>query len=621
MWPTLSLKPSARSKIRRLRTWRSTKQSVPERQSSSSDTWMTNGPGDVDVAALAHPDLIFPPMRPNSSASALLLLAGLSVAACSSKDRTSAGGDTGGTMVMVGIGDAIDLFPPLVNEQNARMIQDVVFDRLAEIGPDMITVGDKGFTPRLARSWTWAPDSLSIAFSLDPRARWHDGRPVTAGDVRYTFNVIRDPKLASPIAPVLSNVDSISVRDSLTPVVWFRKHTPEQFYDIAYNLVPVPEHVYGSVPVDQMRTSDKTRVLVGSGRFRFVKWEPKVRLELEADTANYRGRAKLDRIIITPVSDPAAGVTQILSGQADFMESFPIDQVARLDSSKVARGLAFPQLAYTMLGMNVHARKNLKAPHPVLSDIRVRRAIAMGVDRRAMLRNVFGDFGQLAYGPFPKALGAADTTLKLPAYDTTAAKALLDSAGWRPGPDGIRIRNGQKLQFLLETPATSLFRRRYAVLIQEALRKLGAQVDIDVPDNATFMAKTNAADYDLMLTSYGMGPSIADLKQNWTTAAIGAEGLNSLAYSNPKVDALLDTATTTFDAAKAKSAASQAYQTIIDDVPAVFLYDVVQVGSVNRRIETKPVRPDGWWVNLADWSIPADKRIDRDRIGLGAPRP
>ncbi len=580
----------------------------------------------MDLATLKSPPRptpteLFPPMRPVFPTAALIALAGLSLAACSSKDRTSAGGNTGGTMVMVGIGDPTDLFPPLVNEQNARIVQDNVFDRLAEIGPDMNTVGDRGFTPRLAKSWSWAPDSLSIAFALDPRARWHDGQPVTAGDVRYTFNVIHDPKLASPIAPVLANVDSISVRDSLTAVVWFKKHTPEQFYDVAYNLVPIPEHVYGSVPVDQMRTSEKTRTLVGSGRFRMVKWEPKVRLELEADTANYRGRASLDRVIITPVSDPAAGVTQILAGQADFMEAFPIDQVARLDSSKVARPLPFPQTAYTMLGMNVHARKNLKAPHPILGDIRVRRAITMAVDRRAMLQNVFGDLGQLSYGPFPKALGAADTTVKLPAYDTTAAKALLDSAGWTPGPDGIRTKNGQKLQFLLETPATSLFRRRYAVLIQEALRKLGIQVDIDVPDAPTFQAKTNAGDYDLMLASYGMGPSASDLKQNWTTAAIGAGGLNGLGYSNPKVDALLDTATTAFDPAKAKSAASRAYQTIIDDVPAVFLYDVVQVESVNRRIETKPFRSDGWWVNLADWSIPADKRIDRDRIGLGASKP
>ena len=248
------------------------------------------------------------------------------MAACSSKDSSGTkGGDAsyGGTLVISGVGDAGDMFPPLVNEANARLVLDNVFDRLAEIGEDMSTVGDKSFSPRLAKSWTWSPDSLSVAFAIDPRAKWHDGKPVTASDIRYSFKIFTDPKTASPFGTLLTNVDSVTVRDSLTAVAWFKKRTPEQFYDLVYNLIPVPEHVYGAVPPDQFRTSDVTRKLVGSGRFRFVKWDPKVRIELMADTANYRGRAKLDRVIISPVADPTVGMTQVLSGQSDFIECVP----------------------------------------------------------------------------------------------------------------------------------------------------------------------------------------------------------------------------------------------------------------------------------------------------------
>src|ERR1051325_3466606 len=138
---------------------------------------MMNGPGVAD-----HPLFAGPPSLPATIPSRPmrfripLLIASALVSACSSRDATSSGAATGGTFVQVGIGDATDLFPPLVNEANARVVQDLVFDRLAEIGPDMSTVGDKGFTPRLAKSWTWAPDSMSIAFSIDPRAKWHDGQ-------------------------------------------------------------------------------------------------------------------------------------------------------------------------------------------------------------------------------------------------------------------------------------------------------------------------------------------------------------------------------------------------------------------------------------------------------------
>jgi peptide/nickel transport system substrate-binding protein len=555
---------------------------------------------------------------------ALVVLSALSIAACSSKDRGSSTGDTGdtgGTVIVATPGDASDIFPPLVNDANGRMVQDLVFDRLAEIGDDMNTIGDKTFRPRLAKSWTWAPDSMSIAFSLDPRARWHDGKPVTASDVRYSFKVFTDPKLASPAAEVLANLDSVSVKDSLTPVIWFKKRTPEQFYDAVYNLIPMPEHVYGSIAPEQMRTSEAARTLVGSGRFRFVKWEPKVRIEVVADTSNYRGRPKLDRVIMAPLADPSAGPTQLLTGAADYMDNFPIDQLPTLDSSKVARPVPFANYGYVFLGMNPHVRKNLKAPHPIFSDVRVRRAIVMGVDRQAMLKNVFGNLGRLSHGPFPMTLAAADSTIKLPSYDTTAAKALLDSAGWKPGPDGIRVKDGRKLRFGLMYPATSPQRRRYSVMLQDQLKKLGVQADLESPDNVTFLARSSAGDYDTELAGYNMDPSVSGLKQNWGTNAIGAGGLNGLFYSNPKVDALLDSATTLFDPVKAKAAASRAYQTIVDDAPAVFLYDIVLIDAVNRRITTAPTRPDGWFQNLADWSIPSDKRIDRDRIGLAPAKP
>ena len=88
-------------------------------------------------------------------------------------------------------------------------------------------------------------------------------------------------------------------------------------------------------------------------------------------------------------------------------------------------------------------------------------------------------------------------------------------------------------------------------------------------------------------------------------------------YSNPKVDALLDSSASSFDPAKMKTYASRAFQQIIDDAPAIFLYDMTLTYAVNRRVTVAPLRTDEWWANLADWSIPPDKRIDRDRIGLG----
>jgi peptide/nickel transport system substrate-binding protein len=506
-----------------------------------------------------------------------------------------------------------------VNEAVGRMVQDMVFDRLAEIDSSLGTIGDRGFAPRLARKWTWAPDSMSIAFELDPNARWHDGKPVTAADVRYSFTVFTDPKVGSPVAPTLANLDSVSVRDSSTAVVWFKKHTPEEFYDVAYQLVIMPEHVYGRIPPEQLHTSELTRAPVGSGRFRFAKWNAGTRIELVSDTANYRGRAKLDRVILVP-TDPATSATQLLSGQADFMEAFPVDQVPKLDSNAFARPIVIPQLAYIFLGMNRYARKSTSAPHPIFSDLRVRRALSMGVDRQSMLRNVFGNNGHLSHGPFAMTASYADSSLHAPPYDTSAAKAMLDSSGWHAGTNGMREKNGRPLRFSLLV-TSSLYRRRYAVLLQEQLRKLGAQVDISQIDNNAFLAARSSGDFDALIDGFAPDPSPTGIKQVWATAGIGPAGQNALRYSNPHVDALLDSASAAFDPSTVKGYTSRAFQQIIDDAPAVWLYDVVITDAANRRINVMGMRPDEWWAGIADWTIPADKRIDRDRIGLSPPKP
>src|SRR4051812_16267951 len=115
----------------------------------------------------------------------LLLASTIAVVACSSNDqgRAASAGDVGGTIIVPTLGDARDVLPPFVSDIYGRMVQDLVFDRLAEIDTLLNTASDKTFTPQLAEKWKWASDSLSIAFSLNPRARWHDGKPVTASDV------------------------------------------------------------------------------------------------------------------------------------------------------------------------------------------------------------------------------------------------------------------------------------------------------------------------------------------------------------------------------------------------------------------------------------------------------
>lgn len=254
----------------------------------------------------------------------------LALAACGGSDAPAPA--VGGSLVIATPADADALLPPFVATQTGRAVADNVFERLAEAPPGdtVATTSDAGWRPRLATSWTWGPDSLSVAFAIDPRARFHDGVPVRARDVAFTFGLLRDPAVGSAAAGLLGNVDSITVRDSLTAVAWFRRKTAERFYDVAYQLWILPAHLLDTIPAAQLRAHPLARQPVGSGRFRFVAWAPGERIEIAADTTHPRGRPGLDRVVWQLAPDPSAALARLTAGEADLLENLRGPQLAEV---------------------------------------------------------------------------------------------------------------------------------------------------------------------------------------------------------------------------------------------------------------------------------------------------
>jgi peptide/nickel transport system substrate-binding protein len=237
----------------------------------------------------------------------------------------------------------------------------------------------------------------------------------------------------------------------------------------------------------------------------------------------------------------------------------------------------------------------------------------MALDRRAMLQNVLDSLGALSYGPFSVAYSTADTTLPQIPYDTAAAGRMLDSLGWRDANgDGVRERHGRPLRFELLAPTTSAYRRRYAVLIQEQLRRVGVRVDIQEPDLQSMIGRMFAGQYDAFVHSATGDPSPRALRQSWRSVDPKNRSFNFAVYRNPKVDALMDSAQVEFDPARSRAYYRQAYRAIVDDAPVVWLYEIRQHAAVHRRVRTVLDRADIWWRDIRHWSIPANERIARD---------
>jgi peptide/nickel transport system substrate-binding protein len=546
------------------------------------------------------------------------LLCALLLCACVGTESQS-GKSTGGTLVISAGGDPDILVPALLSSVQAAEIADQVYDRLANIGDSLNILNDAGFTPRLADHWTWSQDSLSIAFHIDPLAKWHDGTPVRSNDVRFTFQSTTDSTLGSGIKALIANIDSVATPDSATAVFWFHTRTPQQFYDATFQMPIIPEHIWKGVPPSAWRGSEQAKHPIGSGQFRFVRWIPGAVVELAADTANYRGSPKLSRVMWSIAPDFNTAVTRFLSGGTDFFEALRPENLPEVAKHPELRLKPYRGLAYIFAQFNLRDPANHARPHPIFGNRELRRALTMATDRANLVRSVYDSLANPALGPTVRAYPTTDPNLAQIPFDLARARQILDSLGWRDANgDGIRERNGRPLQFSLAVPNTSKPRVQLAVLLQEQLRQAGVKVDVEQLDFPTLIERERKRAFDAAIGQWSTQPSPGSIRGTWGTAGSRASsGSNYSSYENPVFDANVDSALASFNPAARKAYFTKAYETIIQDAPAIWLAEPLPTVGYHSRLQLAPLRSDAWWAHIADWWIPSDKRIPRDNAPAG----
>ncbi len=571
---------------------------------------MPRGRGADDGVPITFPTVTSLPARRT-----LLVLTCL-VGACRDRDAGSAGG----TLVVSAGADAETLFPPLAIGNQGRAVTELIYDKLADIGPGLNTIGDAGFVPRLAKSWTWSADSLQITFHLDPAARWHDGRAVTARDVQYAFRVWTDSSVGAAQRSWFSGVDSVAAADSLTARVYFKQRSPEQFYSFVYLLIPLPAHRLAPIADTALHDAPEIRAPVGSGPFKFVSWTPRARLELVANAAYYRGRPRLDGVVFSVAAQGATVAAKLLSGEADFLEQLAPPDFAQLAANPDVRAQPYGGFDYGFLQFNTRDPRNAAAAHPLFADVALRRALTLAVDRATLVRSAFDTLARPAIGPFSRTQWTADTTLTGIGFDRAHAAALLDSLGWRgAAPGAVRSRGGRALRFALLVPASSRTRQAAAVLLQEQLKQVGVAVTIENADFNAFIDRASHGTFDALMGGVRTTASPRGVRDIWGSPGPGRGASNWGRWSNTAFDAHVDSglAATTPDAVRAQFRA--AYQAAIDDAPAIWLYEPRMFAGVHRRVILAPLRPDAWWSGVAEWSIDPALRLPRDRRAAATP--
>jgi peptide/nickel transport system substrate-binding protein len=413
-------------------------------------------------------------------------------------------------------------------------------------------------------------------FRLRPGVRWHDGRPFTAEDVTFTFDTLLNRGVRARMRGNLGPLVKVEAVDPATVRFTFREPFAPFPVMVGYNAAIVPRHALAGQDLNQP-AGFLARPL-GTGPFRFKEAVAGSHLTLEANPDYWEGRPLLDQVVLKVVPDVNAQVAQLKSGDLDLALIQPRHAAALEDDPVVAVGTA-RQVNYFYV--------SLSNRDPIFADVRVRRAFNHAVDKTAIIRAVLRGQAEVATGPVSPVLAWAYTRDVRPyPYDPGRARALLDEAGWRPGPDGVRAKDGRRLLVTLTTSRGVLDGEQLATVIQQFLRAVGAEARIQLVEFGHLWTGWFKGEFQASVEYLVTAPD-PDL-----SAQLGCDGpLNRYFYCNPRADALFARGRAATDLQARAAAYAEAQRELAEHPPGIYLYYPLEVRAQSRRLRGFPAMP------------------------------
>ena len=444
---------------------------------------------------------------------------------------------------------------------------------------------DKNWKPQpyLAERWDLSPDNRSVTLYLRKDAVFHDGRPITAEDVKFSIETIRDNH---PFRTMYGPVNAVTINDPHTAVIRLAEPHPAVLLAMSTSLTPIiPKHIFGDGT--DVKIHPRNANPVGSGPFRLVEFKPGEHLVMERfDKFFLKGQPKLDRVIVREFKDSSSMTLAFERGEIDIHSELtdPSQQarVTKLSNVTLVKKVAPAIGPLTWLAFNTKS--------PKLADKRVRQAIAYAIDKKYLLETLLGNVHSRSTGPITS--GSPFYTAEVEKYDFNPQKStqLLDAAGLKPGANGVRLSiDYEYLPGLAE-----------GTIIQEylkvALAKVGIEVNIKTsPDFPTWARRIASLQHEMHADAvWNWGDPVIGVHRTWLSSNIkqGVIWSNTQSYVNPKVDELLAAAGKEMDIAKRKALYKEMQKIVVDDCPVAFLYEAsFGTGFLNRVAD----RPDGIW--------------------------
>ncbi|MEA2561710.1 MAG: peptide/nickel transport system substrate-binding protein [Acidobacteriota bacterium] len=452
------------------------------------------------------------------------------------------------------------------------------------------------FKPLLASSYEFSPDRKTLTFHLRKDAVWSDGVPITADDVRFTWQAQRHPDVGWDSAYMVEHITDVEVVDPKTARYHFAKTYAKQLQDANEGVI-LPKHAWEKIPFPKWRENNDwfREHLVVSGPFTVGTWEPQQQVVLVRNPRYFRqDRPYLDKVVIRNIADPASLLTQLFSGEVDF-----VPQVQPVDMERIQ---ADPRLRVIPYWFRLYVCVIWNERNPLFADADVRRALTLGIDRQTIVDTLFPHgTARIAVSPIVQSVWAFDRSLGALPYDPQESRRILESKGWKDSNgDGILDKEGKPFSFVLLSNGGNQQRNDAAVMIQEQLKQAGVRAEPRVVEFNTLVNDATGGTFEAMVFGFNIDTSM-DM-----TAQFGSEAMeegNFGAYKNPEFDRLMAEAMGKPDIRDAKPILDRIQQIIHRDQPATFLWESQRMSAINRRIQG--ARPNVLFslFNLEDWWV------------------
>ncbi len=466
------------------------------------------------------------------------------------------------------------LDPRIATDVASARVQQLVFNSLVKLNKQSEIV------PDLAESWEM-PDELTYRFTLRKEVKFHNGKTLTTKDVKATFDAILSDALASPRKAAYDKLAEIIIVDDR--IIEFKTETP--YAPFLINLVQ------GILPEEEAGNLNPTKTVkpIGTGPFKVKGEYSDERIVLSAFDDHFNGRPILDWLEFRVVPDDSIRVMELEKGTLDFVQNdIPAGSFKRLAKRPNLEILSEPGTSYYYLGFNFRLKD-----HPTLNR-RVRRALALAIDRDEIIQHHLGGYAEKATGVLPERHWAHDESIEQIPYDPEKARELLDNSGFKE-VDGKRF----EIEFKVSQNKNSI---QLAEIIQAQWNKIGVKVNLRALEWGTFYEDIVNGNFETYIMSW-VGVTDPDIYHSlFHSSSMPPDGRNRGHYFNRNMNILLDHQQKDFDPERRQKMYKKIHGIMAMDLPYISLWHSHNVGVKKKDLTGFEFYPAGDLVSFSQVS-------------------